>query len=157
GTDVRAQFEGYDLGSNIALQDGDWKIVGIFTSRGIWNSNIFADGETMLSAFRRNAYNSLTATIEPGQQAFDAFKAALTTNPALNVAIEREPAYYARQFEFINTLLRAIALWVGGVMALGAVFGALNTMYSAVSTRVIEIATLRAIGFSATPVVVSII
>ena len=111
----------------------------------------------MLSAFRRPGYNTVTVAIDPGQQAFDDFKAALTTNPQLTVDVDRETTFFNRQFSGFNALLSGIAYWVGAVMGLGAMFGALNTMYAAVGSRSLEIATLRAIGFGAAPVVVSVL
>ena len=87
---------------------------------------------------------------------FDAFKAALTTDPTLSVDVQRERDYYAEQSQQLTQLLDFLAVFVGGIMAVGAMFGALNTLYSAVSARSLEIATLRAIGFSAGPVVVSV-
>jgi putative ABC transport system permease protein len=88
--------------------------------------------------------------------AFDPFKDSLTTNPTLSVDVKREPDYYASQSKLLATVLNFVAYVVGGIMAVGAVFGALNTMFSAVSARVREIATLRAIGFGAVPVIVSV-
>jgi putative ABC transport system permease protein len=89
--------------------------------------------------------------------AFPAFKDALTTNPQLSVDVLRERAYYAKQSERMAKVLSFVAYFVGGIMAIGALFGALNTMYSAVSARSLEIATLRAIGFGATAVVLSVL
>ena len=157
GKGVRDQFEGYGIGDTVSLQDGDWNVVGIVDSDGINASWVLADAETMLSAFRKNSFNSVTAQIDPGASAFADFKAALTTNPALTVDVDRETDFFSRQFEGFNGLLSAIAYWVGAVMGLGAMFGALNTMYAAVGARTLEIATLRAIGFGPAPVVVSVL
>ncbi len=109
-----------------------------------------------MSAYRRTTFNSVTVKLESAA-AFDTFKNALTTNPALNVDVMRESDYFAKQSKPLNDFLTLVAYAVGGIMGLGAVFGALNTMYSAVSTRSLEIATLRAIGFGAGPVVASVL
>ena len=157
GKGVSDQFKGFELGDTLSLQDGDWTVVGRFESEGVIGSSVLTDSETMLSAFRRPGYNTVTVAIDPGQQAFDDFKAALTTNPQLTVDVDRETTFFNRQFSGFNALLSGIAYWVGAVMGLGAMFGALNTMYAAVGSRSLEIATLRAIGFGAAPVVVSVL
>ena len=114
------------------------------------------DAATLLSAYQRTASNSVTVRLE-SESSFDEFKTALTTNPTLSVSVERETDYYARQSTQATTFFSIISYVVGGIMALGALFGALNTMYSAVSARAVEIATLRAIGFGASGVVVSVL
>jgi putative ABC transport system permease protein len=156
GRGAQAQFKGADVGSHLQLRDSDWTVVGVFESNGdAHESELMADIETGLSAYRRNLYQSVTVMLE-SPEAFNTFKDALTTNPTLTVDVKREPDYYATQSKQLNKLLNFIAVWVGGIMALGAIFGTLNTMYSAVSARGLEIATLRAIGFGAMPVVISV-
>lgn len=156
GKSAAAQFRGLDLGSHLVFRDSDWTVVGIFESGGdAHESELQADSETVLSAYRRNLFQSVTVLLDsPG--AFDRFKSTLTTDPTLTVDVERESQYYAEQSRELSKLLNVLAYFVGGIMALGAVFGALNTMYSAVSTRQREIATLRAIGFGGLPVVISV-
>jgi putative ABC transport system permease protein len=157
GRGAEAQFKGLDVGSHIALRGSDWTIVGAFESNGdSHESELFADAETVLSAYRRNLYQSVVVLLN-SKDSFDAFKAALTTNPQLSVAVTRERDYYAEQSQRMGTVLAFVAYFVGGIMAVGALFGALNTMYSAVSVRSREIATLRAIGFGAAAVVVSVL
>lgn len=156
GAGAAKQFGGITLGSRLNFKESEWTVVGIFTTGGdAHDSELIADGDTVLSAFRRNLYQSVTALLN-GRQAFDGFKDALTTNPTLTVDVKREPEYYAEQSKQLTKLLNFIAYFVGGIMAIGAMFGALNTMYSAVSSRAREIATLRAIGFGAAPVVISV-
>lgn len=156
GRAAQRQFKGADVGSRIKLRDSEWTVVGVFESNGdAHESELLADIETGLSAYRRNLYQSVTVMLE-SPEAFGTFKDALTTNPTLSVDIKREPDYYASQSRQLSKLLHFLAFWVGGIMALGAVFGTLNTMYSAVSARSVEIATLRALGFGAFPVVVSV-
>lgn len=156
GTAAAAQFKGLELGSHIAFRDSDWTVVGQFESGGdAHESELIADAETVLSAYRRNLFQSVTVLLDD-VAAFDDFKAALTTNPTLSVDVKRETDYYATLSATLRKILFFVAYVVGGIMAVGALFGALNTMYSAVSARAVEIATLRALGFGATPVVISV-
>ena len=156
GKSAAAQFKGLELGSHIAFRDSDWTVVGLFESGGdAHESELLADAETVMSAYRRNLFQSVTVLLDDAA-AFDGFKAALTTNPTLSVDVRREPDYYAAMSATLQKVLFFVAYVVGGIMAVGALFGALNTMYSAVSARAVEIATLRALGFGATPVVISV-
>jgi putative ABC transport system permease protein len=157
GKMMQDQFEGFKVGDQLSMPEGDWTIVGSFESNGDQHeSELFGDVETVLSAYRRNTFNSVTVMLD-SPAAFESFKNALTTNPALNVDVIRENDYFAKLSKPLNDFLTLVAYAVGGIMGLGAVFGALNTMYSAVGTRALEIATLRAIGFGAVPVVVSVL
>jgi putative ABC transport system permease protein len=157
GRGAQGQFRGLDVGSHIALRGTDWIIVGAFTSNGdAHESELLADVETVLSAYRRNLYQSVIVQLDSANS-FSAFKSSLTTNPQLSVDVMREREYYAKQSERMATVLKFVAYFVGGIMAVGALFGALNTMYSAVSARSLEIATLRAIGFGASAVVLSVL
>ncbi len=157
GKSAAAQFKGLDLGSRIAFRDSEWTVVGIFESGGdAHESELQGDVETVLSAYRRNGFQSVTVMLDSAA-AFDRFKGALTTDPTLKVGVQREADYYAAQSRNLSKLLNLLAYFVGGIMALGACFGALNTMYTAVSTRTREIATLRAIGFGGMPIVISVI
>ena len=157
GKSAVTQFKGVEIGDKIPGPDGDWTVVGIFESDDdVHQSEILGDADTVLSAYRRNTFNSVTVQLV-NDAAFTAFKDALTSNPAITVDVMRETDYYESLSKQLNTLLTMVAYWVGGIMALGAIFGALNTMYAAVSTRTVEIATLRAVGFGAFPVVVSVL
>ena len=157
GLGAQAQFKGLEVGSHIALRGSDWTIVGAFASNGdSHESELLADGETVLSSYRRNLYQSVVVLLD-SKEAFAAFKNSLTTNPQLSVDVMREHDYYAHQSQRMSGVLSFIAYVVGGIMAVGALFGALNTMYSAVSVRSREIATLRAIGFGASAVVLSVL
>lgn len=156
GKSAVAQFKGTEIGSRIAFRDSEWTVVGEFESNGdAHESELMGDIETVLSAFRRNLFQSVTVMLE-SPEAFTAFKDKLTTDPTLTVDVKREAEYYAEQSKQVSKLLNFLAYFVGGFMAIGAIFGALNTMYSAVSARSLEIATLRAIGFGAGAVVVSV-
>jgi putative ABC transport system permease protein len=164
GRAARAHLRGVDIGDTVQLHGMRWTVVGEFTSepRGpsgggdVHESELLADAGSLMSAAQRSVYSAATVRLEsPG--AFARFEAHLKADPRLKVSVERETAHYARQSEGVARLLFVVAYVVGGVMALGALFGALNTMYSAVSNRAQEIATLRALGFGATPVVVSVL
>ena len=156
GTKAHSQFDALGLGKRIRFANGDWEIVGVFSSGGDRReSEIYGDADTMMSAIRRNAYQPVTVLLE-SPQSFDAFKTSLTTNPTLQVDVKRESDFFAEASKPIARVLSIIAYVVGGIMAVGALFGALNTMYSAVSARSKEIGTLRALGFGSTSVVVSV-
>lgn len=157
GRSAQSQFAGLNVGAHITLRDSEWTVVGVFDSAGdAHESELLADIETVLSAFRRNLVQSVVVQLDD-RAAFDAFKDALTTNPTLSVDVKRETDYYKAQAQQLNKLLNFLAYFVGTIMAIGAVFGALNAMYSAVAARSLEIATLRAIGFGSTPVVLSVL
>ena len=157
GKSALAQFEGLELGSQVPLPEGDWTITGIFESNGDEHeSDLMADSETVLSAMRANTFHSVTVMLQ-SPESFEQFQTAITTNPALGMDVTRETQFLIEQSKYLNTFLTLIAYVVGGIMGLGAAFGALNTMYSAVSARAMEIATLRAIGFSGTAVVASVL
>ncbi len=157
GRGAQHEFKNLEIGDHVGLRDSVWTIVGIFESGGDANeSRLFADAQTLMSAYKRTAANSVTVLLE-SEASFDEFKTALTTNPTLSVSVERERDYYQRQSEDANTFFDLVTTFVGIIMALGALFGALNTMYSAVSARTVEIATLRAIGFGASGVVSSVL
>ena len=157
GKSAVAQFVGLDAGKKVSLPQGDWTVTGIFESEGsARQSEVVADAATLYAAMRANAYKSMTVQLET-PSAFSRFKSALTSNPTLVVDVTTESALLAREWRFLNTLLSVVAYTVGGIMGLGAMFGALNTMYSAVSTRSREIATLRALGFGSGAVVASVL
>lgn len=150
-------FNGVTEGSKVSLPQGDWTVVGTFESKGdTMESALLTDGTTLASAMRTPNYKSVMVMLDCAS-AYDAFKRSVTTNPTLAVEPSRETDYAEFQARQLNVILKALAYVVGGIMGLGAMFGALNTMYSAVSTRTVEIATLRAIGFSGTAVVISVI
>jgi putative ABC transport system permease protein len=157
GRSAQQEFQGLEIGSRVALRDSQWTVVGVFETGGdAHESSLLADADTLLSAYSRTAVNSVTVLLD-SSQAFDRFKAALTTDPTLSVSVERELDYFQRQSERSSSILDIVTKFVAGIMALGALFAALNTMYTAVSTRVVEIATLRALGFGAGAVVVSVL
>jgi putative ABC transport system permease protein len=157
GTGAQARFAGLDIGQTVKFGDDEWHIVGAFSSAGdARESELLADVDTVMSAYNRATVNSVTVQLEDAK-AFDRFKDALTTNPSLSVEVKREPEYYQQQSQLFARFLAVVANFVGAIMAVGAVFAALNTMYSSVSGRLVEIATLRAIGFGAFAVVISVL
>jgi putative ABC transport system permease protein len=157
GRGALEEFRGVAIGDEVALRDSRWTVVGVFESDGDANeSSLMADAATLLSAYQRTAVNSVTVRLE-SEAAFDEFKTALTTNPTLSVSVDRESDYYARESAEAGDVFRIVGAAVAVFMGLGAIFAALNTMYSAVSARAREIATLRAIGFGAGSVVVSVL
>jgi putative ABC transport system permease protein len=157
GRGAQKEFQGLEIGDRVPLRNSQWEVVGVFESGGdVSESRVIADEATLMSAYGRTAASSVTVLLQ-SEAAFDEFKESLTTNPTLSVSVERENEYYLRQSKSATTFFGFVATFVGGIMALGALFAALNTMYSAVSTRAVEIATLRAIGFGASGVVISVL
>jgi putative ABC transport system permease protein len=156
GVGAVKQFRGLTPGSVLHLKNADWTVTGVFTSNGdVHESELLADVDTVGSAIERPGYSSAVGLLASAAE-FDRFKDALTTNPALKVDVEREPEYYAAQSKQLTELISIVGNTVAIIMAIGAMFGALNTMYSAVDARGLEIATLRAIGFGALPVLLSV-
>ena len=157
GEDAQAAFAGLAEGSQADLPQGHWIVTGSFKSKdGAGESQLLTDAPTLMSAMRATSYKSVTAGLT-SPAAFAAFKKALATNPSLSVQATPEPEYLASQARTLNSVLLLLGYVVGGIMGLGAMFGALNTMYSAVSARGIEIATLRAIGFGGAAVALSVL
>jgi putative ABC transport system permease protein len=156
GVGAAKQFRGLTPGSVLHFRNADWTVTGVFTSNGdIHESELIADVDTVGSATQRSGYSSAIALLTSAA-AFTEFKDALTTDPQLKVDVQREPDYYAAQSKALSKAINVVGNTVAAIMAIGAVFGALNSMYSAVAARGMEIATLRAIGFNAFPVLLSV-
>jgi putative ABC transport system permease protein len=156
GRGAREEFIGLDPGATIDLNAQQWQIVGVFSSGDAHESELVGDAETVASAYRRNGFQSVTVRLA-SPQSFDAFKAALKSDPRLKVDVRTTRAYYSAQSEQLSKVIRIVGIVIATIMAIGAVFGALNTMYAAINARAREVATLRAIGFGPTPVVVSVV
>ena len=158
GRKAAAQFAGLAVGSRIGFRDSDWTVVGIFESGGdVHESEIWADAEVAMSAFRRTGYQSVTARLADGSDAgLAAFRDSVGRDRRFSISVLREPEYYAKQATVLSDLINVLGYTVAAFMAVGATFGALNCMYSAIASRQVEIATLRAIGFGGAPVVVSV-
>ena len=156
GTGAQRQFIGLQPGSEIKLGAQTWLVAGIFHSGDAMDSELWADAEVVATTYRRgSSRTSVTAKLTDAK-AFKGFKAALDGDPRLDVDASTTLAYFSKQSEGMTKVIRIIGIVVGAIMALGAVFGALNTMFATVATRAREIATLRAIGFRGVPVVVAV-
>lgn len=157
GRGARDQFAGLDVGNTLRLGESTWTVVGVFESGGSLNeSELWADVRVLQPAYRRELFQSVYARLASPDR-FTEFKDALSTDPRVQVKVVRERDYYASQSELLSNIVRGLGFIVAGLMAVGAVFGAINTMYSAVAARTREIATLRALGYRAGPVVVSVL
>jgi putative ABC transport system permease protein len=157
GRGAQSEFAGLEVGDEVMLRDGPWSVVGTFTAAGTAEeSTLFTDSNTLMSGYQRNVYNSVRMKLESAD-AHQGFSDALTTNPTLSVNVMTEQEYYRQAAQNVDSLFSVITYVVGVIMAIGAVFAAINMMYSAVSARSVEIATLRAIGFGAGGVVASVL
>jgi len=155
GKRAQQQYVGLDVGKQIELANQQWTIVGIFESGDSHESELWSDGETLASTYNRRAYQSVTVKLD-GKDGLKLFKAAMAADPRLKLDVDTTRNYYGKQSETLTQLIRVLGLVIGSIMAVGAVFGALNTMYAAVAGRAREIATMRAIGFRGLPVVVAV-
>jgi len=157
GSAASAEFAGIDIGSQVELGSSLWTVVGRFDSGGdSHDSEILADARTLMSAFNWPAYSSDTVRLD-SPVSFDRFRHALLANSSLDVDVLHEQDYYGGQAKQVTSLLYLVSRVVGAIMAIGAIFTALNTLYAAVAARTAEIATLRAIGFGPSGVVVSVL
>lgn len=157
GKKAQSQFAGLDLGAVVRFRGADWKIVGVFESGDAHESELWVDVDTAQTSFGRpNSYSALVAQLQ-SESAFETMNAALASDPRMKIDLERERSYYSAQTEQSTRGIKFLTALVSIIMGFGALFSALNTMYSAVSTRTKEIATLRAIGFGGLPVMVSVL
>jgi putative ABC transport system permease protein len=157
GRAAAQQFEALEVGRRIQWGASAWTIVGIFEAGGaVWESELWCDVAVLQSAYRRRTFNSVHARLE-SPEALAVLKDALAKDLRLNVAVARESDYYAEQSSATARLITTIGFAIATLMAAGAVFGAVNTMYTAVAARRREIATLRALGFRGGPVVLSVV
>ena len=158
GAGALQQFAGIEVGQTLRVGRADWQVVGVFTAGGgAAESEVWADATVLQQAYERgDSFQSVYARLV-SPSAFDKFKDTLTTDPRLNVKVSRQTDYYADQSTMITRLITTLGYLIAGLMAVGAVFGALNTMYSSVATRNREIATLRALGFGRVAVIASVL
>jgi putative ABC transport system permease protein len=158
GRGASMQFAGLTVGSKLRWGTTDWVVTGIFEDRGsVAESEVWTDASVLQGAYNRGTSYQSTRVKLTSPGAFQAFKDALTSDPRLNVRLYTEKEYYEEQSRILTTLVRTLGSVIAILMGLGAVFAALNTMYSAVSARTREIATLRALGFGSMPVVASVL
>jgi putative ABC transport system permease protein len=158
GRGASRQFAGLTVGNEIQSGQNSWRVVGMFEAGGgVSETEIWCDARVLQGAYRRgNTYQTLLARLD-SSDAFTTFRDWLTSNPQLNVQVRRETEYYAQQSRALSSLIRGVGFGIAALMGIGAVFGAILTMYTAVSTRAREIATLRALGFNTASVVFSVL
>jgi putative ABC transport system permease protein len=148
GKMVAERFENCSVGSRLKLAGREWTVTGVFDARGsTYDSEIWGDVELFMPVFDRPVYQSLTLRLADPSY-LTPLKRRLESDPRMNVEVEREDRFYSEQSGILADMLRMLGLFVTSIMSLGAVFGALNTMYAAVGARTKEVGTLLAIGFS---------
>ena len=156
GKRAREQFRGVDVGSTLRLNGQLWRVVGEFSSGDANDSDLWGDVDVVGPTYRRGSSRTSVTVRLTDASAFEAFRAQLALDPRLKVDVKTTRAYYTEQSANLTRLITGLGNAIGLIMGIGAVFGALNSMYAAVATRTREIATLRAVGFRALPVVVSV-
>ena len=157
GSNATHSYSGLTVGNKVRFGGGEWTVTGIFDAGGTaFDSEVWCDAQVLDDVYKRpnNIFQSATVHLS-SPDAFQEFKDAVTKDPRLNMDVTREVDYYAKQSQTLTKLITVLGGLVASVMAIGAIFGALNTMYSAVSERGREIAVMRALGFGAIAVVVS--
>ena len=155
GKGAQQQFRGLEIGRQMKLANQQWTVVGVFDSGDAHDSELWADADVLAPAYQRPAYQSMTVKLA-GKDGFRQLKAALAADPRLKLDVETTRDYFGKQSEGLARLIRVLGTVIGTIMAIGAIFGALNTMYAAVAGRAREIATLRALGFRGLPVVAAV-
>ena len=158
GIAASQQFAGLEVGAEHRWGENTWTVVGHFDTGGtVEDSEIWCDAKVLQPAYRRgNSYQSVHLRLESADS-YERFKDALTTDPRLSVTVQKKSDYHAGNAVAVGTMVRVLGMVIGMLMGFGAIFGALNTMYTAVSARTREIATLRALGFGSSPVVISVL
>jgi putative ABC transport system permease protein len=154
---IRKMYRNMNIGDHLVLLGTEWTIVGVFAGNdSIGDSVLRADADTVMSAFSRTTFQAAQVQLE-SPAALPRFRDALTSNPAVAVEVRTLAQSLKDNFGQLNTLLDFVAYFVGSVMASGAIFGALNSLYASVDSRRREIATLRAIGFNSIPIIASVL
>jgi putative ABC transport system permease protein len=157
GKGANEEFSGVEVGSTVTFDRQPYSVVGVFDSGDVHNSELWSDSQVIGAAYRRDGrVNSLILRLTDAR-AFEAFKAHLQSDPRLQVNVQTTRHYYSQQSETTSRMIRIVGATIGLIMALGAIFCALNATYMAIASRSREIATLRAIGFRRVPVVVSVL
>ncbi|WP_297801486.1 ABC transporter permease [Arenimonas sp. GDDSR-1] len=155
GKGAATQFDGLQVGAKLKFRGSYWDVVGVFESGDAHDSELWADLDTVQSAFGRSGVSSVVVRLNY-REAFKDLKRRLESDPQLNVEVKTEKDYFSSQSSGLTRQIGFLTSIVTVIMAFGALFGALNTMYSAVSARTAEIGTLRALGFGNAPVVASV-
>jgi putative ABC transport system permease protein len=156
GQGAQRQFAGLEPGHDIKLGTQTWRVVGVFASGDAYDSEIWGDANVVADTYRRGSSRTSVFVKLTDAKALNTFKAALANDPRLQVDVDTTLNYFSKQSEGMSKVMRVMGITVGSIMAIGAIFGALNTMFAAVAARAREIATLRAIGFRGVPVVVAV-
>ena len=156
GQGAARQYAGLEPGREVRLGNQAWTVVGVFASGDAMESEVWADAAQLADTYRRGASRSSVVAQLIDEHAFNDFKSALQADPQLRVDISTTLDYFTRQSAGLTTVIRVVGMVVGIIMAGGAIASALNTMFSVVTSRAREIATLRAIGFSGVPVVAAV-
>lgn len=157
GASARNQFSGLDVGDIVRLQDGDWEVAGIFAgAQGARDSELIADVGMVMAGYKLDVFNTFNVQLN-SESALQSFKDSLAQYPTLLVDIHTEPQFLATSSRPVNRILNTVVMVVGSIMSLGALFGALNSMHSAVVARSVEMATLRALGFGSGSVLLAIV
>jgi putative ABC transport system permease protein len=157
GTAAQTQFQNLALGDRVSMPDGEWEIVGAFETGGdLIEGQLLGDIDTVIASRNSAGYGSLSVRLE-SPESFDMFAEALGSNPALNVEVHRQPEFYARNGGQFAALFSTLAYFLGTIIAVGALFGTVNIMHSSVALCTREIAILRALGFGAAPVAISVL
>lgn len=147
GKSLADRFEGASLGAVLRFGGREWRVVGIFDAGGsAFESEVWADADQLMQAFRRQAYSSVVARLVAAT-AFDAVKAGIESDPRATVDVKRERTFYEEQSQALSSFIRYLGLTLSVIFSIGAMIGAMITMYAAVANRVREIGTLRALGF----------
>jgi putative ABC transport system permease protein len=154
---IRKMYKNMEIGSHITLRGTEWTVVGVFAGNdSIGDSVLRADCETVMSAFGRNTFQQGIVTLDSPAD-YQKFKDAITSNPAATMDVKTLEQNMKDNFGQLTALLSFVSYFVGTVMASGAIFGALNSLYASVDARRREIATLRAIGFNSAPIILSVL
>jgi putative ABC transport system permease protein len=155
GRTAQRHYRELELGRTVAVGGTEWIVVGVFETGGdLRESNALVDGDTLLSSTHGGSFSSVTVRLQ-SPQAFSQFKAALTSDPSLAVDVYRESEYFDQRADGAQRLFKVLLYGIGGIMMIGAIFAAANTMFATVSSRSKEIATLRAIGYRPIPTVLA--
>ncbi len=157
GSGAAREFAGLDVGNKFRVGRNEWEVVGVFSAGGgTAESEVWTDAAVLQTAFHRgNSFQSVYARLT-APDAFFQFSNSVASDPRLGVRPLRQAEFYSEQSTMLNTLITTLGYLVASLMAVGAIFGALNTMYNSVSARTREIATLRALGFGSGAVVASV-
>jgi putative ABC transport system permease protein len=152
----RRQFVGFEMGDRRPLHGGDWSIVGQFDRGSSQQCVVYADVKTLMTVLKRNSYSEVSVLLNSPAD-YDVLHDAVSANPTLHLEVQHEADAIEDAFKPLNAILNFVSFFVGTIMAVGATLGAVNSLYAIVDSRRREMATLRAIGFSGSAVVVSIL